>query len=210
METKMTRLPFNLEMAKQITNGEKEGRIITKDGKAVRIICWDKKSLTPIVALIDCCDDMEYIEHYYNDGVALHATDEENSANLMLEVPEYTTFKDGDVIAFGLGLNVGILKGIDIKRNTFFSYATLTLGCISFYESGWVLTNSRLATEAERKKLIDALKKSKDPRAKGCLKMLGVKEEKPKYKFKPFDKVLGRDDIDDVWRADIFLISKKI
>lgn len=51
----------------------------------------------------------------------------------------------------------------------------------------------RLATEDERQKFIDALKTSKEPKAKMCLKQFFGIEIEPEYKFKPFDKVLVRD-----------------
>lgn len=54
MEQKMLRVPFDLETAKKITNGETPGRIVTRVGLQARIICWDKKSGNnmPIVALV--------------------------------------------------------------------------------------------------------------------------------------------------------------
>lgn len=55
METKT--IPFDLETAKKIQAGEIKGRITTKDGKDVRIICTDKASTdddnrTQIVCLV--------------------------------------------------------------------------------------------------------------------------------------------------------------
>lgn len=42
--------------------------------------------------------------------------------------------------------------------------------------------------------MVDALKASKEPKAKEYLKRFFGIEEKPKYDFKPFDKVLVRDE----------------
>lgn len=56
METKMIRVPFDVELAKKITNGEVEGKIVTRNGKNVRIVCFDRKSELnkfPILALIE-------------------------------------------------------------------------------------------------------------------------------------------------------------
>lgn len=55
MEKKMVKVPFDLELAKKITNGEIEGRIIRNDGANVRIVCWNYKSLSgeyPLLALV--------------------------------------------------------------------------------------------------------------------------------------------------------------
>lgn len=59
----------------------------------------------------------------------------------------------------------------------------------------------RLATDSEKQQLFDALeKKSKawDSEKKAIVDL------KPKCEFKPFDKVLGRNEKDDVWEAELF------
>lgn len=58
--------------------------------------------------------------------------------------------------------------------------------------------------ESERQKLVDALKASKEPEAKEYLKRFFGIEEKPKYDFKPFDKVLVRDEDDKEWHISLF------
>lgn len=35
------KIPFNIELAKKITNKEVTGRIVTKDGRNAKILCWD-------------------------------------------------------------------------------------------------------------------------------------------------------------------------
>lgn len=62
----------------------------------------------------------------------------------------------------------------------------------------------RFATESERQKLVDALKASKEPKAKEYLKRFFGIEERPKYEFKPFDKVLVRDEDDKEWHISLF------
>lgn len=62
----------------------------------------------------------------------------------------------------------------------------------------------RFATEDERQKFIDALKISKEPKAEIYLKQFFGIEIEPKYKFKPFDKVLVRDTEDDDWHVSLF------
>lgn len=37
------RIPFDLELAKKITNKEVKGEIVTRDGRQARIICFDRK-----------------------------------------------------------------------------------------------------------------------------------------------------------------------
>ena len=62
---------FNLE--EYLENPDK--RIITRDGRSVRIICTDRKSATfPIVVLIDGCYQ-ENICAYTKDGLYSHGTE---------------------------------------------------------------------------------------------------------------------------------------
>lgn len=59
----------------------------------------------------------------------------------------------------------------------------------------------RFATEDERQKFIDALKTSKEPKAKMYLKQFFGIKEKLRYDFKPFDKVLVKYYEDDDWEV---------
>lgn len=97
METKYVKVPFDVELAKKITNGEVDGKIVTRDGRNARIVCWDMKSDDCIVAIIQD----EFREHVYtlpNDGCRVR--DVMCGSDLMLEIPEYMTFKDGDVLTY--------------------------------------------------------------------------------------------------------------
>lgn len=126
---------------------------------------------------------------------------------LLLEVPEYTTFKDGDVLSNKDGSYIFILN-MHGKYLTSF-YASLNQKGILKIEDGlsaWEnqIEKYRFATESERQKLVDALKASKNPKAKEYLKRFFGIEEEPKYEFKPFDKVLVRDEDDKEWHISLF------
>ena len=56
---------FNLEAAKA------GAKVCTRDGREVRIICFDAKSEYPILALIMCGDGKEYLYTYAIDGYAI-------------------------------------------------------------------------------------------------------------------------------------------
>jgi hypothetical protein len=58
---------FSIATAREINAGLAPGRIITRDGYPVRIICWDALGQFPIVGLVDY-DTYERAEHYTNDG----------------------------------------------------------------------------------------------------------------------------------------------
>lgn len=121
---------------------------------------------------------------------------------LLLEVPEYITFKDGEVLSNEDGSFIFILN-IHGKYLTSF-YASLAARTGLNISDNLAACNNkiecyRLATDSEKQRMIKALKKSKNPKAKEYLKRFFGIEEKPKYEFKPFDKVLVRDEDDKEW-----------
>lgn len=70
--TKFKKIPFDLELAKKITNKEVKGRIVTRDGRQVRIICFDKigvQGACQIVALFRVHPDEETVFTFSNEGV---------------------------------------------------------------------------------------------------------------------------------------------
>ena len=57
--------PFNLE--EYLANPSR--KVVTRDGRKVRIICTDRKGDTPIIALVnDANDGQEYGYAFYSDG----------------------------------------------------------------------------------------------------------------------------------------------
>lgn len=127
---------------------------------------------------------------------------------LELMVPKYMTFKDGDVLSNEDGSCIFILNTHGKYLTSL--YASLDIDSNLDMEDGlcaWGnhIEKYRFATESERQKLVDALKASKEPKAKECLKRFFGIEEKPKYDFKPFDKVLAKYYEDDNWEASLFI-----
>lgn len=216
MEQKLVRVPFDIELAKKITNKEIEGNIVTADGHNARIICWNLRNMGyNIIGAIDFGEEERGV--CYNEKGKTY--DFDNAFTLFLEIPEYLTFKDGDIIACGWeGQNEGsawvsIVKSIRVLKNDIHTsdYVFLmlksnnnTAGKLVFEVYTTSVEWIRKATESEKQKLIDALKASKVPRAKEYLKRFFGIEEKPKCEFKPFDKVLVRDNNSEEWKIDFF------
>lgn len=88
------KIPFDIELAKKITKGEKKGRILTQEGKKVRIVCWDKKPLSkdaldfPIVAIIENDYNGEMLNTYTKEGNACYPN-YKSRYNLIIEIPTY-------------------------------------------------------------------------------------------------------------------------
>lgn len=201
MEQKLARVPFDLELAKKITNKEIEGRIVAREGKSARIICWDRNNKSyPICALVQ--SEIEDVLCFTNDGRNYKGV--ETKDDLMLEIPKYMAFKDGDVLSNGDGF-VFILNGHgDYKTSLYvgiYMSGDLTFGGTASFDD---IDLFGFATEEERQRLIDALKASKEPEAKEYFKRFFGIEEKPKYEFKPFDKVLVKNDENEEWNISLF------
>lgn len=92
--TKFKKIPFDLELAKKITNKEAKGRIVTQEGKKVRIICWDKKPVDeeaheyPIVALIQNDYNGEMSQTFTAEGAACYPN-YKSRYDLIIEIPTY-------------------------------------------------------------------------------------------------------------------------
>lgn len=88
--TKYKKIPFNLELAKKITNKEAKGRIVAEDGRKVSIIYIDNDSFTETTFLAMYKDKDFNIEKYYRlnkDGRYFRG--DKSDLDLHLEVPTY-------------------------------------------------------------------------------------------------------------------------
>lgn len=203
MEHKMVTIPFDLETAKKIRKGERLGQIVAEKGRNRAEIVYEDDLCNAYPLLVVIHSIPVLADWFSSTGKAF------NDANrLLLEVPEYVTFKDGDVLSNEEGNYIFILNTNGKYLTSF--YASLNQKGILKIEDGlsaWEnqIEKYRFATESERQKLVDALKASKEPEAKEYLKRFFGIEEKPKYDFKPFDKVLVKYYEDDNWEGNLFI-----
>ena len=186
---KTNRIPFSLE---KYESGKY--KVVTRDGRSVRIVCTNCKNVCSIVALIKTENGIEGSYSYYPDGKSWEHT--YSDIDLLLEE---ITFENGDIIKFGYN-RIGILKEI-CNEFSHSDYITLTEESLSYMlRDGWTNHNMRLATEEEKNRLFDALKKDgkRWNAEKKCV------EDIKEYQFKPFDKVLVRDSDAYKWDIDLF------
>lgn len=87
--TTFKKVPFDLELAKKITNKEVKGRIVTEDKLTARIVCFDMKygGSKNLAALVDC-GDYEIGIRCDLDGTCRESR-KEYKFNLHIEVPTY-------------------------------------------------------------------------------------------------------------------------
>lgn len=207
MEKKLVIVPFDFEMAKKIASKEIEGRIITRDKRCVRVVCWDAKSDQCILALLQG-ESKEEVGAYPKDGRIF--MEGESPADLMLEIPEYMTYRDGDIVKLSNDTYtwLSIIKDIDLSDDGKGGLLYFTNDYVSMLinDGDWSIDidtysdagqKVEKATEEEKQKLIDAMKANESPKAKEYLKRFFGIEEKKEYEFKPKDWVLCR--IGDEW-----------
>lgn len=89
---------FNLEKYKTLVAEGKTPRIVTRDGRSVRVVCTDRKcQLWPVIALIQEDDGTEHVKSFTADG-SLTATYENDDLDLFFADPEptYRPYKDAE------------------------------------------------------------------------------------------------------------------
>ena len=115
-----------------------------------------------------------------------------------LEIEKQLEFKDGDIVVYGK--SVAICR--KIYKHTLSFYVSLNeMFGLLFADEVESSEEYRFATEEEKQQLFDALEK------KGKAWNAEKKEFidlRPKVEFKPFDKVLGRNEKCEVWEAELF------
>lgn len=87
--TTYKKIPFDLDLAKKITNKEVKGRIVTEDNLTARIVCFDMKfGVDKILAALVDCGDYEIGLRCNLDGTCRDDR-KEDKFNLHIEVPTY-------------------------------------------------------------------------------------------------------------------------
>ena len=87
--TTYKKIPFDIELAKKITNKEVKGRIVTEDNLPARIVCFDLKfGVDKILAALVDCGDYEIGVRCNLDGTCRDDR-KEDKFNLHIEVPTY-------------------------------------------------------------------------------------------------------------------------
>lgn len=126
-----------------------------------------------------------------------------NLETLVVEKPQ-PEFKDGDIVMSDSGTIV-LVRGISLTRKIYYhAYMRNEYIYINQVKGEFFSRISRIkrfATDSEKQQLFDALEK--EGKAWDAEKKQIV-DLKPKCEFKPFDKVLGRNEKGDVWEAELF------
>lgn len=115
-----------------------------------------------------------------------------------LEIEKQLEFKDGDIVVYGK--SVAICRKFYKHTLSFYISLNEMVGLL-FADEVESSEEYRFATEEEKQQLFDALAKEGKAWDAEKKQVVDIKKE---HQFKPFEKVLVRDSIDDVWRANFF------
>ena len=201
---KKVRIPFSLdEYEKGGYEVETRGDEDNKPQKS-RILCTDRKCKNyPILALIlDENENIEKTAYYRLNGMYSYMC--EAYLDLVLVKQE---FEDGDIIKRGISVPYiipyrGTNNSGSVLTDSFYDFNDNTIYILTKIDYGCGFTKEYcLATEEEKKIFFDALEKV-GKRWNAETKQ--VEDIKSKCIFKPFDKVLVRDNSKEVWFATLF------
>lgn len=96
---KKVTIPFDIELARKIQEGYLEGRILDREFTQLNILKYDAPGKCPLVCIgpSPYHDDLMISRTYTIKGEYYHDNNE-SPYDLMLEVPEYVTWKEGDYL----------------------------------------------------------------------------------------------------------------
>lgn len=141
-------------------------------------------------------DNKDSAQTYIN-AIEEHLGGKLNRETLKVEKPQ-PEFKDGDIVVYGE--SVAICRRFYKHTLSFYVSLNKMFGLL-FADEVESSEEYRFATEEEKQQLFDALEKEGKAWDAEKKQFVDIKKE---YQFKPFEKVLVRDSIDDVWRASFF------
>ena len=148
-----------------------------------------------------CTTERYYLEDKDTAQTYINTIEKRLGGKLNLEtlkIEKQLEFKDGDIVVYGK--SVAICRRI--YKHTLSFYVTLNeMVGLLFADEVESSEEYRFATEEEKQQLFDALEKEGKAWDAEKKQFVDIKKE---HQFKPFEKVLVRDSIDDVWRASFF------
>jgi len=190
-------IPFDLELAKKIQNGEVEGKIVDDYKTEYEIIKYDAKGIFPLIGVYFNEETSSSftrsftIEGRYSGGCP--------SYDLQLVIPEYLTWKEGDYLTLKSRDNVYILvyksyvKGNmnPILHHVLFDVTDDKLFFDLYCSDGFYITSIQPSTPVEITMLDEALLKD-GKKWNPETKQIENVEKKPEHVFKPMDLCLAR------------------
>lgn len=198
---------------------KKGDMLVSRKGSKILFDKWASEDYTKFLGKIKilrnshCYDTAYYTLASKEEALEfIKSVEEINNGKLnleTLEIEKQHEFKDGDIVVYKCEIEdvpdvIFIFRGIDQLTPYYSYYASLDSdGFLSYKLGAFGIYNRelRLATEEEKQQLLDALAKRGKAWDAEKKQIVDINEQ---YEFKPFDRVLVRDEDDCVWCANIF------
>lgn len=207
---KTVAIPFDLEMARKIQNGEVNGIIIDSYKNEYEIVKWDAKGDYPLVGVFfDEQLNTSYARSFTTQGI--YNMKRENGLNLQLELPWYLTYEEGQYVTIETKEYTYVfiykfyLKGRTnpVHYHVFFNTTDKDLCFNSYCDDEAGVEVIRPSTLSEIELMHELLRENGYTWNPETKRVEDVKKE-PEHEFKPFDHVLVRDDDEQHWICDFF------
>lgn len=201
---KTIKIPFDFKIAEQAKNAE-NGLITfeTRCGYALDILSIDIiNDSYKIAALVKDKYGKQFVM-LYNDKA--EPTNKDSSMDILMNVPYYYSFKEGDVIAYDNGLqNVMSIFKKNVDLYTYERYAIFTEsdGLEINSDVNMIYKDSRKANEEEIAFFISKLKEDGSEKAIELINRFFPNNAVSNFSI--FDKVLVKNSINDEWEPNFF------
>lgn len=206
---KTVKVPFDLEMAKKIQNGEVDGKILDDYKTEYEIIKYDAKGNYPMIGVyFNEEKNTSHARSFTHDGKYL---DHDSSYDLQLELPWYLTYKEGQYVTIETKEYTYVLiyksysKGEEnpVNYHVLFNTNYKELYFNSCCGDQTLIEEIRPSTFSEIELMHELLRENGKRWNPDTKRVEDVKKE-PEHELKPFDRVLGRDYESGTWKADFF------
>ena len=206
---KTVTVPFDLEMARKIQNGEVEGKIMDNYKTEYEIIKYDAKGNYPMIGVyFNEEHNTSHARSFTHDGKYL---DHDSSFDLQLELPWYLTYEEGQYVTIETKGHTYVLiyksysKGEEnpVNYHVLFNTNYKELYFNSYCGDQTLIEEIRPSTLSEIELMHELLKENGYTWNPETKRVEDLKKE-PEHEFKPFDHVLVRDNDEQRWICDIF------
>lgn len=93
---KTVTIPFDLEMARKIQNGEVEGKIVDKCKTEYEIVKWNAMGNYPLIGVF--FDEESNVSNARSFSIHGKYMEKDSELDLQLELPWYLTYEDGQYV----------------------------------------------------------------------------------------------------------------
>lgn len=194
---KTVTVPFDLEMARKIQNGEVEGKIMDNYKTEYEIVKYDAKGNYPMIGV--------YFNEEYNTSHARSFThdgkylDHDSSFDLQLELPWYLTYGEGQYVTIETKGHTYVLiyksysKGEEnpVNYHVLFNTNYKELYFNSYCGDQTLIEEIRPSTPSEIELMHNLLQENGKRWNPDTKRVEDVKKE-PEHEFKPLDLILVR------------------